>query len=353
MSTKSIPNSFRIVAKSIDMVDGYSTTNFPINAGSINPPVLKDNGNGTATITSTSGYIYDSPDHSGTLLFGAVEEATFTFTDGTEEYVVVDYNNGNPIMRVETNKFLINGSNIITLFIVWRQGNIIHSINQGAYGLGLVNKINRMLYNTISYLRSVDGGLIISETSTPVARTILVTSAIVYVGSLAVSVASFNSSINILTEAINTNGVWSYNNVSVYDNTNYNSITGKTGASLNKYLVRWFYRSIGDEKQVFYILGTTYHNTFAAAEKELIPSIPLLLRNHCMLIGRIIVRYNASSGSVSSSFTTLFTTSNTPYHNDTLSIQGGTTNEYYHLSASQYNNVAYKSFAVAMAIALG
>lgn len=60
MSTKSIPNSFRIVAKSIEMVDGYSTTDFPINVGSINPPTLTDNGDGTATVSSTNGYIYDS-----------------------------------------------------------------------------------------------------------------------------------------------------------------------------------------------------------------------------------------------------------------------------------------------------
>ena len=51
MSIKSTPNSFRVVAKSIDMVDGVSTTDFPINVGSITIPILTDNGDGTATIS--------------------------------------------------------------------------------------------------------------------------------------------------------------------------------------------------------------------------------------------------------------------------------------------------------------
>lgn len=51
MSIKSTPNSFRVVAKSIDMVDGYSITDFPLSAGSIIIPILTDNGDGTATIS--------------------------------------------------------------------------------------------------------------------------------------------------------------------------------------------------------------------------------------------------------------------------------------------------------------
>lgn len=81
MSIKSTPNSFRVVAKSIDMVDGYSITDFPLSAGSIIPPELIDNHDGTATITTSSGYIYNTTGYSRTLLFGTVEPKTFTFTD--------------------------------------------------------------------------------------------------------------------------------------------------------------------------------------------------------------------------------------------------------------------------------
>lgn len=339
MSIKSTPNSFRVVAKSIDMVDGVSTTDFPINAGSITIPILTDNGDGTATISASSGYIYNTSNYSDTLLFGTVAEQTFTFTDGSEEYVVVDYNNGNPVMRKETNKFLINGSNIIALFICWRQGNVIHSINQGAYGLGLANKINRVMYNTVSYLRSVDGGLILSITNTPVARTVTVSDAVVYAGSTAIVVGAFNSSTDLLTEAINNNGVWLYTNVSVYDNISYNPIlTGKQEAGKNKYITRWFYRSIGDAKQVFYVMGNNYYNSIASAETELQPSLPILLRNHCMLIGKIIIKKSLDTYSLYSAFDTTFIGSEV-VHNDTTGLQGGVVNEYYHLEANDYNNL--------------
>jgi hypothetical protein len=330
----------KVTMSGIVMVDNSTITDFLYNAGSIIPPTLLDNGNGTATISESTGYIFSSTDYSGTLLKGHVAEQTLTFTDGAEEYVVVDYNNGNPIMRVETNKFLINGSNIITLFIVWRQGNVIHSINQGAYGLGLTNKINRVMYNTESYKRSVDGGLILSITNTPAARTVLVSSSIVYAGSTSVVVNAFNSSTDLLTEAVNTNGTWSYTNVSVYDNISYNPIlTGKAEANDNKYITRWFYRSIGDAKQVFYVMGNNYYNKVLDAEGEAQPTIPILLKNHCMLIGKIIIQKGLDTYKLYSAFDVTFIGSEV-IHNDTAGLQGGTNNEYYHLTSAEHGFIS-------------
>jgi hypothetical protein len=80
-------------------------------------PILTDNGDGTATISNVDVLLYKTTDFNGYLYHYYVTGDTFTFTDNTEEYIAVNYNNGSPIMYKETNFYNINNSNIILVFI--------------------------------------------------------------------------------------------------------------------------------------------------------------------------------------------------------------------------------------------
>ncbi len=265
-------------------------------AGPTSIPTFTDNGDGTATIGSCTANIYPSTDFSGILREYSLSSQTLTFIDGNEEYVVADYNSGSPIIRKETNKYLINGGSIFTLFIVWRQGTTLHSIDNDSYGLGLASKTYRMLYNTESYKRSVDGGLILSELPS---RNIKVTSSVVYAGSTPVSVTEYNSSSgDLLTQAFTSGSTWFYNNVSSYDNTHYDTGSGILLLDDNRWSNRFFYRSIGDVKETFYTLGQEQFFNHDRCFDELPPTPPILLRDHCIYVGRTIVEKNATSGTV-------------------------------------------------------
>lgn len=276
------------------VVNTYST--FPQDAGPITEPTLTDNNDGTATISSFVAFVYPNADYTGILKAFTIPEVTLTFTENTEEYVVVDYNGGTPICRKETNKYLINGSSIFTVFVCWRQDSTIHSIGDDTFGLGLANKIHRWAYNTVSYRRSIDKGLIISESSSPHYRTVVVTSAIVYAGVTPIVVNPFDSSTHTLTRVNHVGGVWTYTHETYYDNSLYDNGTNAVAGTANRWVNRYFYRSIGDVREVFYTLGTVQHYNEDECHQELPPEPPLILRDHCVYIGFAAIEVGADEG---------------------------------------------------------
>ena len=156
-------------------------------------------GSGTITIGDTyvnlcSDAFFETP-----IRTYWVNGGTFTLTDGIEQYLVIDYNGGTPIYRIENNKLAVNRSSIILVRICWRQGTNVHSIDSDCQGLGLANKIESAIINTTPYRKSTDGGLVLSESATPTARTVLVSGAVVYAASTPHAIDAFNSSINQLT----------------------------------------------------------------------------------------------------------------------------------------------------------
>lgn len=301
-------------------------------------PDIVDNGNGTATIMSMRCRLCSASDFTSSIEEYYVSGTTLSFVDNTEQYVCVKYNSGNPIYYVENDKTNINDSNVICLYVVWRQGTILHSVGLDSKALGLANKISHSITNTVPYRKSVDGGLILSETSTPNPRTVLITGGLVYAGITPQIVSAFNSSVDMLTLSYHSGGSLLYSSGAVYNNTQYDDGTNLQTIPNNKYSVRWFYRSIGDVKQTFYVLGRNYYNNISDAKLEATRTdLSVMLRNHCMLIGRIIIQYNASSGLVENISESSFTPGVVQNHNDLANIQGGDSlGNYYHLSATTF-----------------
>lgn len=307
----------------------------------IAPPAFVDNGDGTATFAACTVALCDNANNVGAPQPYSVASATLSFTDGAQEYAVIRYNGGSPAWFKETSGGNINASNETLVYVIWRQGNTIHSVNQDSVGLGLPNKLNKRTLNTTPYAVSSAGGMAISETSTPVDRTILLTSAVVYSGVVPVQVLAFNSSTDTLTKCIHNAGGWAYTNGAQYDNTNYNpDSSGEVVMTNNRYGYRLYYRSIGDSKQVFYVESPGQYNTVADAQTASETGrsdLPLLLTGHCLLVGRSVIQKDATTG-ITESFVNRVGgfVSGVPAHNDLSGLQGGNTGEYYHLSSADY-----------------
>jgi len=305
--------------------------------GSVAPEVVY--GAGTITIEGANVNLYSTPTFSGIIKTHYITSATFTLTDNSEQYLVADYNNGSPIYRLENNKLNINKSNIALIRICWRQGNTVHSIDSDCQGTALANKIESALINTTQYRKSVDGGLTLGETSTPTARTVTISSAVVYAASTPHNIAPFNSSTDLLTFTYHVGGVWTYTNGTVYNNTQYDNGTDLVTIGNNRYGVVWFYRSIGDTVQTYYVVGDADYTTISHAQTAKMRSdLPLLLRDHCMLVGRIIIQKSATSGLVENVSDVSFSSGSVSNHNDLSNIQG-VGPEYFHLSNTQYTDL--------------
>ena len=306
-------------------------------------PSFADNGDGSATIGGCDCLLYSTTDFTNGINKYTIPSTTIIFTDGAEEYVVVDYNAGNPIFRKETVEDNINGSNIVEIYVVWRQATTLHSLGFDGNGTGLSNKLDLAEYHTDRYQIDAGGGLVISESTSPANRTVLVSAARVYTGSMRQDVLGFNSSTDLLTMTYHVGSVWNYANQTVYNNTQFDDGTNLVALTGSQWTVAWFYRSIGDVKQVFYVMGTNHWQNQAAAEAGETPrtDLPSLLKDHCVLVGRASIQRNATSGSMASAFGTFFQGATVINHNDTNNIQGGnpTNGEYYHLTANQFNSL--------------
>jgi hypothetical protein len=315
-------------------------------------PVITDLSGGYCNISGCNVYLYSTPDFTGNLEKYTVP-AGFNVGpfNGSGKYLAVDYLSGNPAYAVK-DSYEANGSNIIVLYKLWWDGATMHHLTADAQGLGLANKISTMLSSTHPYSRAGSSGLMLSVPAA--SRNINVSSSYVFAGTIGIPVSTYSSSLsgNILTlvsiSGGSISGSWSYNSSSsLYDITNYNPPEGLTPLTTSYYTVIWVYRSIGDVKEVFYVLGEAeYKKISDASLAKKRTDIPTLIQQHCVLVGRIITQQgNSTAISVESAFDTAFTGNAVINHNDTGNIQGGdlATNQYYHLTNTQHSDFIGKT----------
>ena len=315
------------------------------------PATLHDNGDGTADISSFDVLLFDNANFDGEIRKFTVDAVTLTFIDGAEEYVAVKYNAGTPVTYKETVGTLMNNSDIIPIFVVWRVGTVVHSLGFDSLGNGLPNKLQSAAYHTKIYAISTDGGLVITESVSPNPRTIMATGALVYTGAIPNLVGAFDSSADTMTMAYHSAGNWVYANQLVYDNTHYDNGTALITMDAGKFGVMWFYRSIGDVKQVFYVAGTVqYDNAAAAAGAIGRTDLPPVIKKHCILIGRAVIQKSATSGNTQSAFGTFFGGSEVISHNSTSFIQGGAPGDYLHITQAEAYAMAAQRKIVATSI---
>jgi hypothetical protein len=302
-------------------------------------PTTTNNNDGTVTIGSCNVVLYDNASYSGDLKQYSVAGETLTFVDGAQEYIAIKYNNGTPIVYKETSVGVLTGSNNATVAVVWRVGDNCHILTLGANADGLPNRISGSILLTDLY-RLYDGGLVPSESATPNPRTIKVAAGVIFAGISPVSLAAFDSSVDLFTIASHSAGAWNYGNVLVYGNSQYDNGTNLVTLTDEYYTNVWLYRSVGDIKQVFCVYGDGQYQTVSSAHYALPRTdLPAVISGHCFLVGKVIVKKGDSSGIVDNY--TQISISGLPIipHNDALNIQGGAFGDNYHLTASEYIEV--------------
>jgi len=120
------------------------------------------------------------------------------------------------------------------------------------------------------------------------------------------------------------------------DNQNYNNISsGLSALTVNKYGVHWVYTGVDGHVHVIYGQGDY---VISEAESATIPSaLPDIVSSCCLLAAKIIIqKSSASLTEVSTAWETYFIQSLANDHNQLAGLQGGTTDEYYHLTSAQH-----------------
>lgn len=304
------------------------------------PPVFVDNGNGTASIFGFRCAIRPVPDYTQSPSDFEIAPATLSFVSNTESYVCVRYNSGAPVMYVESNQANINGSDVVLIFVVWRTGNELHSVSTDSRGIGLADKIAGMITRTQPYSLVHGQQLTLGVVTTPAVRTVTIAAATIYAGVDAIPLTALNSSnpAQRFTRVAPTAGVYGFLNQTQLDCTNYSNGTNVVAMAANRYSPRWVYRTVGDDAQAFYVLGNEYTNIASAQAAPLPTGLPLVVQDHAVLVGRVIVQNGIDAPvQIDQVVDVNFATSTANMHNNLDGLQG-TGPDYYHMDVTRWTN---------------
>lgn len=265
----------------------------------------------------------------------------FSINMSATEYIYVKYNGTSPPVLMNTTNFGdIDGRTAVSLYLVQKESEAeLHWISAKGQNVGLGLKLRRMLYDTNRFAHG--GGAAVGSGG---ALNLTITTGKFYYGLNYVETMARNTSTGDTLEYYFINGSNYTSNVQYQVNNTYYDNNGvPTLMTNNKFKVDWIFLELSNnpayDSEFAAVMGQNQYNTFAEAETEKVPSnLPTPISAMGVIVGRVIIQKSATvPHSIESSFAIQFTPSLATDHNLLSNLQGGTTNEYYHMSASQYS----------------
>lgn len=294
-------------------------------------------------ITGGTAIVRIADDNVSELRFFDFASQDFSVPDvQVTHFYALDYNGGSPVIVETTGTESWDRDTEIPLGSALR-GNGLLNVTPNPYRTGdvITNLIQRLdAIGPVQRDNSV-GGLALGETGT---RNVTVSGGRLWSRVSDFIITSKDSSVDTMASVyFNGTNLTVTSGLTQWDNLNFNNLG--TGAlqvlGNNKYANLWFFMSFDGTKYGF-AYGTDEYNTLGDAANEGIP--PHLTQNffnQFILLGRFIFQKSAATASIiESAFVTPFSSSAINTHNNLGGLQGGTTGEFYHLTAAQFANVS-------------
>jgi len=298
---------------------------------------ISDDGDGTITLSSGQGYIRTTTGDIGLIKafdIAADSSTGVALVDNDTNFVYVDYNAGSPKFAVTIDRDSIHISDQFDVGRVYRAGTVLHIINSGNRLYNLPRIEHERLLGVRGFERASGG--VVTEIGE---RYLGITAGTFYLGQDKITTTAQNtSSGDRFISHYYISGAWaSSTGQQQIDNLQYNDITstGLETLTANRYGVHWVYVHYDSDINVVYGQGD-YKLT--EAENAVVPDIlPNVVEDFGKLAAKVIIQ-KASTGftSIVTAYKQLFPVSTPPGHNDLSGLQGGTADEYYHLTSAQH-----------------
>lgn len=311
--------------------------------------LITDNGDGTVAIAAGAGLVKaedagpeDVPTGATIGQASALSEVTWNAVASLpladEAYNYIYYNYDTDSITATTNFYSISFTQDFTLGRAYRSGNDIVVRLCGTNFWNFNRRVQLFGEEVFPIVRGF--GINIADEGS---RQFSVTEGVLWAELVnRFSVDAFDSSIgNTFTYWYRDGGAGftSVTGNTQINNTQYDNGTGTLATlSNNKYGVHWVYEVHDSSMHVVYGRGDY---SLSEAQNASAPStLPGLLDSYATLIGKITILKSATELlEVASAFDQTFTTSTATNHNDLGGLQGGISNEYYHLTAAQVNGL--------------
>jgi len=322
----------------LDVDDLENITNYADSPMVVSGGDISEGTTGTFTVAAGTGLFRTTDSVTGALAEASWDEFTNQSIDAadTTYFVYLNYNGGTPTLDLsETNPYNTDKRNIPIGKVMKDTSDNVHFISGG---FGFQDGVKKLHQRAIT-LRNLElnGGSTIAYKAT---NNFTMSAGIVFGGINKFDLSAYDSSMTTYIP-IRSNGATFIEDTprNTIDYEHYDAQDGTLGnIGNNKYGVFWIYKHIDDEDvYVRYGVGS-YSLAEAEVTKE--PSKPDHLTDFGCLIGRIIVPYNGGEFTEIQMVTDrFFVGTKVGDHTELGSLQGGTTDEYYHLTATQHTDL--------------
>ena len=298
--------------------------------GIITGGTVTDDGDGTITVAAGSGIIKSTDSTIGTnYLFDWAEKTDLSLTDNSHNFIYISYNSGSPVIAATVTPLTDLNRNFY-LATVFKEGTTIDIVDTGSRLSSFFDKVQQHHFEE-AQLHFVTG----AKVSAIGTRNIAITSGVMYAGINRLTSDAVDTSGGDTFEYYYYNGsTWIESDQTQINNLQYNNVTtGLATLSNNKYGIHWVYKGTNNNCYVLY--GQGDYTLAGATDAQPPGTLPSHVAYMGALRAKIIIQKGASSfTSVQNITDNNFTASAATNHNDLLGLQGGTTNEYYHLTAA-------------------
>jgi hypothetical protein len=334
--------------------DGLATTistlqdfkNYTWSASIVSGLDITDNGDGTVNITQGEALLRSADSVSSPIILYQIPAINnLVIPDNDISYLIADYNAGIPQMAIVSDIKTVWNQSTTPVFIISRVGLELDWIKLENYNLDYPGK-HAIRDVCITWFEH-SAGAITSEVST---RNLSITAGLFYFTSIRLPTPAFDTSVaDTFTYNYLLNGAWQrITSQTQLNNTQYNDITVPGSESLTtlgsqKYKVDWVYMKIDNPTKLSIVYSQLSYNNLAEAQSSDPPlSLPPDLESFgtAVLIAKVIIKNGDTNiTEIQNPFRTIFSSSEASTHNNLAGLQGGTSDEYYHLTQSEHNTL--------------
>jgi hypothetical protein len=269
-----------------------------------------------------------------TTTFTMTAKTSIALTDNALNYLYYDYTTAT--VAATTDRTAIHEYDQFTVGRVYRQGTDVDIVSSGTNIYNFYRRIHNRLVKKYGFDHA--SGATVASTGT---RNLTTTDGVWYIGNTEITTSAKDTSASDKFTYYYLSGAATWTavaNSTQIDNTQYNltgSPYGLATLSNNKYGVHWVF--ICPEGDVYVVYGQGDYS-LADAQNAVTPStLPDYVVKNTRLAAKIIVAKSSDTLTVTSAYVQGFPASSAPNHNDLGGLQGGASNEYYHLTSNQSN----------------
>jgi len=313
------------------------TTTIPVDEAVSDATVDGDTFNGRLDIAAGKGFIKIEESHAAsTKSFEWTAQENLKLTGDSTNYIYVDYNSGSPIIKATTDRSSISLHTAFKLGITYKGNGTTYPFESGCNINDLVAHLHEMLVETNKFRRTSGGNISAYATSG-----IQSEEGVFYRGLNKVPTEAKNSTTHKFTSVYynGSNWIWTANQTAI-DLAYYNNIASGLVELQNSqsYGVHWI--CIDFKGNMFAVYGQGDYTLTEARLVNAPTTLPVVAGDFGVIAAKIIFKKDiAVFEEIIPQYVVTVTSPQPPIHNETTSKQGGTTNEYYHLTSDQHSNL--------------